>query len=147
MPTLAINKRAGFDYDLLEEYEGGLVLTGAEVKSAKAGHLQLKSAFLHIRGAELWLKGSFIAKYAPAGKQDSYNATRDRKVLLHAREIARLIGKAQTEGLTLIPKSVYTRGNRVKLGFALARGKKKYEKRATIKKRELDRELREKMKE
>ena len=93
MPTLALNRRATYDYDLLEEYEGGLALTGAEVKSAKAGHLQLKGAFLHMRGGELWLKGSYIAKYAPAGKQEAYEAARDRKVLVHRRELSRLIGK------------------------------------------------------
>ena len=147
IPTLALNKRVRYDYDLLEELEGGLVLTGAEVKSVKAGHAQLKGAFLHIRSGELWLKGAFIAKYAPAGKQESYNASRDRKVLVHRRELSRLIGKVQSDRLTLVPISVYTRGNLVKLGFALGRGKRQYEKRETIKKRDVERQLREKMKE
>jgi len=103
MPKLAENKKVFFDYEILETFEGGLALTGAETKSVKAGHIQLKGAFLHIRGSELWLKNAFISKYAPAGKQESYDPSRDRKVLVHRREIGRLIGKSQQEGLTLVP--------------------------------------------
>lgn len=141
MPTIAVNKRAKFDYEPLETFEGGLALTGAEVKSAKAGRMQLQGAFLHLRGGELWLKGSHIALYAPAGPQPSYDPARHRKVLMHRREIKRLIGKTQQQGLTLVPVSVYTRGNLLKIEFMLGRGKKKYEKRETIKKRELKRQL------
>lgn len=147
MSTLAINKRATYDYELLETFEGGLVLSGAEAKSAKAGHLQLKGSFLEVRDGELWLKNAFIAKYAPAGLQAAYDPYRNRKALVHRRELHRLMGKSHAEGLTIVPVRVYTRGSLVKLEFALARGKKKYEKRATIRKRELDRELRTRMKE
>jgi SsrA-binding protein len=147
MPILALNKRAKFDYELLDTFEGGLKLTGAEVKSAKAGHIQLKGAFLFIKNDELWLKNVFIAKYKPAGTQESYDPYRDRKVLVHKGELRRLIGKSRSEGLTIVPVSVYTRRNLVKLDFATARGKKQYEKRETIKKRDMDRQLRERMKE
>jgi SsrA-binding protein len=147
MPKLAENKKAFFDYEILETFEGGLALIGAEVKSAKAGHMQLKGAFLHIRAGELWLKNAFISKYAPAGKQESYDPSRDRKVLMHRREISRLIGKSQQEGLTLVPICVYTKRQFVKLEFGLARGKKQYEKRESIKKRDIERQLREKMRE
>lgn len=143
--TYALNKKARFDYEFLETFEGGLKLTGAEVKSVKRGSLQITGAFLHLRRGELWLKNAFIAKYAPAGEQPHYDANRDRKVLLHRRELARIGGKTQADGLTVIPISVYLRGNLIKLEFALARGKKKYEKRATIKKREVERHMREKM--
>ena len=146
MPTLTVNKKVRFDYDLLETLEGGLKLTGTEVKSVKAGHTQLKGAFLHIQGGELWLKGAFIAAYKPAGNRDEYKADRDRKVLVHRRELSRLIGKREAQGLTLVPLSIYTKGDLVKLEFAVARGKKKYEKREAIKKRDVQRDLRERMK-
>lgn len=142
MADLAFNKRAAFDYDLLEKLEGGLKLTGPEVKSAKAGHVQFKGAFLHVQKGELWLKNLHISKYVPAGEQPLYNPTRDRKVLVHKRDIARLTGKTHADGLTLVPISVYLRRNLVKLSFALARGKKLYEKKDAIKKRDLDREVR-----
>lgn len=146
MSTLALNKRAVHDYDLLDKYEGGLVLTGPEVKSAKDGHIQLKGAFVEVRGGELWLKNAHISRYKPAGEQPTYDPDRNRKVLVHKRELARLLGKSKTEGLTLIPISVYLSRNLVKLSFAIARGKKQYEKRETIKKREVDREIRARMK-
>lgn len=148
MPTLAINKKARFDYEILDTHEAGLVLTGPEVKSVKGGQVQLKGAFLHIKKGELWLKNAFIAKYKPSSShQDEYDAQQDRKVLVHKRELKRLIGKKHAEGLTIVPLSIYTKGNLIKLEFAVARGKKKYEKRETIKKRDVDRQLRQKMKE
>lgn len=146
MSILAINKKAKFDYEFIEQYEGGLVLTGAEVKAAKKGSVQLKGAFLDIKGQELWVKNMHIAHYAPAGVQDHYDPTRNRKVLVHRREIKKLIGKKEQEGLTIVPISVYTKGDLVKISFALARGKKKYEKRESIKKRDVDRQTREEMK-
>lgn len=146
MPTLAVNKKARHDYEILEQFEGGLVLTGAEVKSMRKGHVQMKGAFLTIQNGELFLKNMHIGAYAPAGKQEHYNPTRDRKVLIHKREIKRLIGKKQAEGLTIVPISAYTKGDLVKLGFAVARGKREYEKRDAIKKRDTDRKIREHLK-
>jgi SsrA-binding protein len=147
MSTLATNKKARFDYEILEKIEGGLKLTGPEVKSVKAGHVQLKGAFLHIQKNELWLKGAYIALYKPAAKhQEGYDPYQDRKVLVHRRELSRLIGKRQADGLTLVPLSIYTKGDLVKLEFAVARGKKKYEKRDSIKKRDVERDIRERLK-
>lgn len=146
MVTLSTNKRASFDYDLLDTFEGGIVLTGQEVKSAKQGHMQLTGSFLHVRDDELWLKHGYIAPYLPAGPQVAYDPYRNRKILLRRREIVRLIGKTQTDGLTLVPLRVYIQRNLVKMEFALARGKRKYEKREAIKKREVDRHMRERMK-
>jgi SsrA-binding protein len=146
MPTLALNKRARFDYELIEHYEGGLALTGAEVKAAKKGSIDMKGAFLSIVRNELWVKNLYIGKYAPAGKQEGYREKRDRKVLVHRREIKTLLGKKKAQGLTIVPIRVYMKGNLVKLEFAVARGKRKYEKRADIKKRDLDRHAREEMK-
>jgi SsrA-binding protein len=147
MATLALNKKAKFDYDLQDIYEGGLVLTGAEVKSIKAGHVQLKGAFLDVKKGELWLKNMHVSKYGPAGPQEDYVADRDRKVLVHKRELKRLIGKKKAEGLTLVPIRLYIKFRKVKLEFAVGRGKKKYEKRETIKKRDVDRQIRQRMKE
>jgi SsrA-binding protein len=147
METLAINKRAPYDFDFLETFEGGLVLTGAEVKSIKAGHIQLKGAFIMIRDGAPWLKNALISRYEPAGAQESYDPYRNRKILIRRNDINRLIGKINTQGLTLVPIKVYTHRNLIKISFALARGKKKFEKRAAIKKREVDRQIREKMRE
>ena len=147
MPTLAINKSARFDYEILETLEGGLALTGAEVKSIKEGHVQLKGAFLHVHGSELWLKSAYVAPYKPAGNKEGYDPAHDRKVLVHRRELSRLVGKQQTQGLTLIPLSIYTKGGLVKLEFAVARGKKKFEKRESIKKRDVKRQIHQKMSE
>ena len=146
MAALAVNKKARFDYEILETLEAGLKLTGPEVKSVKSGHIQLKGAFLHIQKNELWLKGAYIAPYKPAGNQEGYDPYRDRKVLVHRRELSRLTGKRQAEGLTLVPLSVYLKGGLIKLEFGVARGKKKYEKRETIKKRDVQRDIREKLK-
>lgn len=146
MPTLAINKRARFDYDFVEKYEGGLMLTGAEVKATKTGHVDIKGAFLSIQKEELWIKNMHIGKYAPAGAQEDYVPTRTRKVLVRRAELKQLIGKKQAQGLTLVPIRVYTKGDLVKLEFAVARGKKRHEKRETIKKRDTDRQIREEQK-
>jgi len=144
MPALAQNKKASYDYELLEEYEAGLVLEGWEVKSAKAGHVQLKGAFLHIQNEELWLKNAFFSPYKPAGTREVV-PDKDRKVLVHKRELKRLIGKKQTQGLTIVPLRLFVKGKLVKLVFALAKGKKKYEKKDAIKKRDLDRQMKSEM--
>jgi SsrA-binding protein len=147
VPTLAYNKRANYDYEILEKYEAGLILYGHEVKSVKTGHISLKGAFVTVKQSrarlpQLYLTNSHIPKYKKASTIDSYDPERPRQLLLHKNEIKRLIGKRQVEGLTLVPLRVYTRHSRLKLEFALARGKKKYDKRETIKKREVDRQMR-----
>ncbi len=147
MATLARNKRATFDYELLEEFEGGLVLSGIEVRSIRTGRMQLEGSFLLIERGELWLKNAFIAPYAPAGSRlDSYDPNASRKVLVHKKQLSRLLGKTQADRLTLVPISVYTKGPLLKIRFALAKGKKTHEKRDTIKKREVDRMIRNRMK-
>lgn len=146
MSTLATNKRARSDYDLVSQFEGGLVLTGAEVKAAKQGNVSLRGAFIRVRDNELWLKNMHIGHYAPSGKSDDYDPTRERKVLVHKKELKLLIDKSHAQGLTIVPIRVYTKGTLVKISFALARGKRKHEKREDIKKRDLDRQAREEMK-
>jgi SsrA-binding protein len=140
MPTLAKNKKATFNYDLIEKFEGGLVLAGSEVKSAKAGQINMQGAYLTIRDNELWLRKMHISPYKKAGDKNA-PPERDRKVLVHKRELKKLIGKKDAQGLTFVPISVYTKGDLVKLSFALARGKKKYEKREDIKKKDIKRQI------
>jgi SsrA-binding protein len=142
MPTLATNKRAGYDYEILEKYEAGIVLTGAEVKSLRAGNAKLQGTYLTIMRGELWLIGSHIGRYAGAGPQESYDPTHSRKLLVHKQELLKLVGKTQEKGLTLVPLELYTAGRRIKLSFALCRGKKLHDKREDLKKRDLDREAR-----
>lgn len=146
MPPLAQNKKAFFDYEILDKYEAGLVLMGQEVKSVRAGQVSLKGSFISVRlkkGApELYLINSQISPYKQAGPLPDYNPRRERKLLLRSQEIRHLLGKKQVEGLTLIPLQIYTKHSFLKLEFAIARGKKKYDKRESIKKREVDRNLR-----
>lgn len=152
MPTLAKNKRAFFDYEILETYEAGLMLTGGEVKSARSGSISLRGAFVTLRGQtrlqrelpELFLTNATISAYQNQDK--THEPQRPRKLLLRKKEIASLVGKRQARGLTLVPLSVYTKGRHIKLEFGLGKGKKKLDKRETIKKRETDREIHRKLK-
>lgn len=146
MPQLASNKKANFDYEILDKYEAGLVLLGHEVKAIKAGQASLKGSFISIRTkngrSELYLINCQIPPYKNAGILPGYNQLRERKLLLKRQEIDRLLGKKLTEGLTLIPLKIYTNHSFLKLEFAVARGKKKYDKRESLKKRDIDRRLR-----
>lgn len=142
MPRLASNKRARFDYDILDVLEAGVVLTGQEVKSAKTGHAKLQGAFIQIRKGEAWLKNAFIAPYTHATVLETYDPYQNRKLLLRKREIEKLKKKMDVEHLTIVPISLYTKAGKIKLEIGLAKGKKQFEKRASIKKRELDRESR-----
>ena len=152
MPVLAINKKARFDYELLDKYEAGLVLTGQEVKSIKTGHVDLKGSYVTLKvnqktgQAEAYLLNSFVPRYKLAGPLPEYDSRRSRKLLLNKRELKSLIGKTQVKGLTLVPIKVYTKHNLIKLEFAIGRGKKKVDKRETIKKRDVERSIRIRMK-
>lgn len=142
MPRLSNNKRAHFDYTIFETLEAGVVLTGQEVKAAKTGHAKLQGAFIHIRDEEAWLKNAFIAPYTHASGLETYDPYQNRKLLLRKREIRQLKKKMDVEHLTIVPISLYTKAGKIKLEIGLARGKKQYEKRDAIKKRDLDRETR-----
>lgn len=146
MPQLAINKKANFDYEILNKYEAGLVLFGHEVKAVRASQVSLKGSFISVRTKngqpELYLLNCQISPYKHAGKLPDYNPLRERKLLLKRQEIDHLLGKKQSEGLTLIPLKIYTSHSFLKLEFAVAKGKKKFDKRETIKKREVERRLR-----
>lgn len=146
MPTYADNRKAAFDYEVLEKFEAGLVLTGMEVKSIRTGHISLKGAFITFHGNEPMLTNAHIAKYKYAGKSLDYEPEKGRKILLKKREINQIRGKMQEKGLTIVPLSVYTKGRHIKIEIAVCRGKKKYDKRASIKEREMKVELRRKIK-
>jgi len=141
MQILAENKKALFNYEILEKFKAGIVLKGQEVKSIKNGRISLQGAFILPKGEEFFLVGANIPPYQPKNISTDYNPHRDRKLLLTKREIKQLIGKARQKGLTMIPLKVYTERGKIKLEFALARGKKKVDKREEIKKREVEREI------
>lgn len=142
MSTLATNKRAHYDYEILEKYEAGLALFGHEVKSIKTKHVSLKESFVTVRGSELYLTNAHVPPYSHAGTIANYNPTRPRKLLLKKSEIKRLIGKIRTLGLTLVPIRLYTKRRLVKLEFGLGKGKKEYDKRDSIRKKEAERGMR-----
>ncbi|OGY42253.1 MAG: SsrA-binding protein [Candidatus Buchananbacteria bacterium RBG_13_36_9] len=142
MPTLAVNKKARFDYEILETFEAGIVLSGQEVKAAKAGQVSLTSAYVVADSQRnLSLINAAISPYKMAGPLPNYDPGRSRRLLLHRKEIDYLAGKIQQSGLTLVPLSLYTKHNKIKLEIGLARGKKKYDKRQTIRKRDDQRQI------
>lgn len=146
MSTLAVNKRAHFDYEISDKFEAGLQLTGQEVKSVKTGHISLKGSFVTVKGNELFLTNANIPLYKFAGEIKNYDPTRSRKLLLKKSEIKSLIGKSRVEGLTLVPIRVYTKKRFVKLEFGVGKGKKEFDKRATIAKREAKRKIERELK-
>lgn len=141
MSTLAKNKRAYFDYNILEKYEAGIVLAGCEVKAIKLGHISLQGSYVIIKDNEAFLLNVHITPYQPANIPKDYNPTRTRKLLLKRSEIKTLIGKSRVHGLTILPLLVYTKRERIKVQIGLARSKKKYEKRELIRKRDIEREI------
>jgi SsrA-binding protein len=137
---IADNRRARHDYHLLDRYEAGISLTGTEVKSLRDGRVTLGQAYADLRDGELWLVGAHIDEYAQ-GNVANHAPDRDRKLLLHRREIESLIGKVQERGLTLVPTRMYFKNGRAKLELALARGKEQRDKRRDIAKREAQRDV------
>jgi SsrA-binding protein len=137
---VATNRQAGFRYHLLEKLEAGIVLLGSEVKSLRAGGVQLKDAYAEVRDGEVWLRNMHIAPYKAAAREN-HDPERPRKLLLHRREIERLVGKTAERGLTLVPTRIYFSGPRAKVELALARGKDVRDKRRSIKERETRREI------
>jgi len=145
MTAYSTNKKAYFDYEILEKYEAGLVLTGSEVKSIRKGSVSLKSAYVTFHGNNALLTNVHIPKY-PYSTLKNYDPERSRKLLLKIKEINYLRGKSQEKGLTIVPLSLYNKGRHVKLEIAVVRGKKKFDKRESIKKRELNREIGKRLK-
>lgn len=142
MPDLAVNKKARHDYEILETFEAGIVLSGQEVKSAKSGGANLKGAYVMLKNSAPYLIGAHIGKWKTAGRVQGYDPVRSRKLLLKHKEIKYLFGKLEERGLTATPLRLYTKSGKIKLEFALTRHKKKYEKREQIKKRDVERQIR-----
>ena len=146
MPTLIENKKAGWNYELLETIEAGIELAGHEVKAVRAGHGSLAGAYVTIRGGiglspQAYLRGATISPYQVGNTPKEYEPARDRRLLLSRRELDRLAGASARQGLTLMPLQLYSKGRHLKLSLALARGKKKHDKRETLKRREAEREM------
>lgn len=134
------NRKARFTYEVLETFEGGLALTGAEAKGLREGGGKLDGAYLRIRNGELWLVGAYIRPYSKSVIEGQPAPDRDRKVLVHRHELERLAGKTQQKGLTLVPFSFYPNARRIKVAFSLCRGKKTHDKREKLKERDLIRQ-------
>jgi SsrA-binding protein len=137
---IAENRRARYDYELLDRFEAGLVLTGTEVKSLREGRASLAQAYADIRDGEAWLVNASIATYDP-GNIANHEPERPRKLLLHKKEIASLIGKVRERGFTVVPTKLYFKGGRAKVELALARGKERIDKRRDIARRDADRQI------
>lgn len=144
--TIAQNRKARHDYFVEQEYEAGLALEGWEAKSLRAGRAQLKESYVLIKGGELFLIGAHFSPLTSTSTHVHADPVRSRKLLLHRKEISQLIGSVERKGYTLVPLTLYWKKGRAKLKIALARGKKQYDKRATIKQREWDREKQRLMK-
>lgn len=135
------NKRARYDYEIMESFEGGLKLIGTEVKSIKAGNISLKGAFVTIHNNEVYLTNATIPPWQMKNAPESYDPTRSRKILLKRSEIKQLIGAKQAKGLTLIPIRVYTKRSKIKIEVALARGKRKVDKKKEKKEQDIKRDV------
>jgi SsrA-binding protein len=138
--TIATNRRARFDYEISDTFEAGLVLLGSEVKSLRLGKANLSDAYAIVRGREAFLVGAYIAPYEFA-REGGHDPTRTRKLLLHAREIERIGAAVAEKGLALVPMRLYFKQGRAKIEIGLGKGKARYDKRETLKRRQADREM------
>jgi SsrA-binding protein len=139
--TVISNRKARYEYEILDRVEAGIVLRGTEVKSVRAGNVSLQESYAEERNGELWLQGCTIQPYEH-GNINNHEPTRPRKLLMHRKELDKLVSRAEEKGLTLVPLSIYFKGSNLKVEIGLARGKKLYDKRDTTKDRENERRLR-----
>lgn len=144
---IATNRKAYHDYFIEEQHEAGIALTGTEIKSVRAGQVSLREGYVMARDGELWLMGVHIAPYEQASTRQAVDPVRPRKLLLHRREINKLLGGVQEKGYTIVPLRMYLRNRRAKVEIALVKGKKQYDKRATIAKRDAERRIERESKE
>ncbi len=142
MANYAENRKARFDYEILEKYEGGIELLGTEVKGVRAGQVSLEGAFVIVRGGEAFLINANIQPFQIKNAPKDYDPLRNRKILLTKKEIRELADTEKNKSLTIVPISMYNKGRKIKIEIALVKGKKKFDKRETIKKRETDIEIR-----
>ena len=146
MVNYAENRKVYFNYEILEKYEAGIELSGSEVKSVRSGKMSLEGAFVIVRGGECFLINANTPPYQPNNIPKEYDPIRNKKLLLTKKEIRTLADSGNNKSLTIVPISVYNKGRKIKISIALAKGKKKFDKRETIKKRETDREVRREVK-
>jgi SsrA-binding protein len=139
--TVVSNRKARHEFEILDKIEAGIVLRGTEVKSVREGHISLQESYATARGDELWLEGCTIQPYAH-GNINNHEPTRPRKLLLHRKEMEKLVQRISEKGLTLVPLSIYFKGSRLKIELGVARGKKLYDKRESIKQRDTERRMR-----
>ena len=139
--SITTNRQAFHDYDIEETYEAGIALTGTEIKSVRRGKVNLRDSYARIEGREVWLLNAHISPYEESGAYFNHEPDRPRKLLLRKDEIAQLIGLVQAKGLTLIPLRLYLKGGYAKIELAVARGRRKYDKREAIAEREANREI------
>lgn len=142
MSNYAENKKAYFNYEVLDKYEGGIELLGNEVKSIRTGKISFEGAFIIVRGGEVFLINANIQPYQVKNTDKNYDPLRNRKILVTKKEIRELGDTEKNKSLTIVPLALYSKGSKIKISFALMRGKKKFDKRETIKKRETDRIIR-----
>lgn len=145
MKNFAENRRARYDYDILETFEAGISLTGQEVKSVRSGRMDLSGSYCLLRGGEIWLLNSAIPPFQAKNTPETYNPSRLRKLLLNKKEISRLIGALNEKGVSLIPIHVYPKNAFVKIELGLARARKKHDRRELLKKRTVEKEMRREM--
>ena len=144
--TVATNRKATHDYSIEDRFEAGIALLGTEIKSIRAGQANLREGYVQVRGDGLWLVNTHIAPYDPAGRE-GHDPLRPRRLLLHRKEIAKLLSRVQERGYTIIPLKIYLKNRRAKVEIALARGKRQYDKREVIAKREAGRQIERALKE
>ncbi len=138
--TVTVNRKAQHDYHIVRTLEAGLSLRGTEIKSIREGRVSIREAYVRPDDGEVWLVGAHIAHYAPAGSTN-HDPTRRRRLLLHKRQVAELRRAVESEGVTIVPLRLYLKGGRAKLEIAVGRGKKRYDKRAALAKRDADRQI------
>jgi SsrA-binding protein len=145
-PTVADNRKARHDYFIDESYEAGIALTGSEIKSIRAGRINLRGSYARVVNGEVWMYDVHISPYDQSGKFFNHEPTRPRKLLLHRREISRILGQVERQGFTLVPLRLYFKGRNAKIDLGLARGKKLYDKRDDIAARDAKRDIERAMK-
>ncbi|MEK7564257.1 MAG: SsrA-binding protein SmpB [Patescibacteria group bacterium] len=141
MANYAQSRKARFDYEILDKYEAGIELLGSEVKSVRGGRMSLDGAFIIVRGGEAFLINANVPPYQVNNTKEDYDPLRNKKLLLTKKELGELAGSEKNKSLTIVPLSVYNKGRKIKLEIALAKGKKKFDKRESIKKRETNRNI------
>ncbi|HEY4503367.1 MAG TPA: SsrA-binding protein SmpB [Candidatus Paceibacterota bacterium] len=147
MASYAENRKARFNYEILEKYEAGIELLGTEVKSVRGGQMSLEGAFVIVRGGEVYLINANVPPYQAKNSPKEYDPLRNRKLLLTKKEIDELAGNEKNKSLTIVPISVYNKGRKIKVEIAQVKGKKKFDKRETLKKRDTERDIRRTLKE